>query len=343
MKKHMRFLSTDGITKIHAILWLSDTVKPKAVIQLVHGMVEHIDRYDDFARYLTGQGYVVVGHDHLGHGESVTDEEKYGYFAEGDPARVLLQDMHRLHVFIKQQYPNLPYFMLGHSMGSYLLRRYLSTQGDGLAGAVVVGTGHESDASLTAGLVMIRSKAKIHGWDYRDEKMTNMIFNSNYKKFDTTGADPENSWLTKRTDIVEAYYSDPRCGFMFTLNGYEALLSTILFCGQKRNIQAIPKDLPILITSGEDDPVGGMGKGVKKVYDAYVKAGIEDVSCKLYPGDRHEILNETDNAVVYADIKDWLDAHIPEAAPADPSLAYGETEVLVDPSYAYGETEVLRS
>ena len=344
MKKHMRFLSTDGATKIHAILWQHDTLKPKGIVQLIHGMVEYIDRYDDFARYLTEQGYVVVGHDHLGHGESVSDPEKFGFFAEGDPSRILLQDIHRLRIFMKTQYPNLPYFMLGHSMGSYLLRRYLSTQGEGLTGVILTGTGQEADAACTAGLVMIRSMAKIHGWDYRDEKLKSLLYNSNYKKFDTTGEDPEKSWLTKRTDIVEAYYQNPLCTFSFTLNGYEALLSTVLFCNQRRNIQAIPKELPILIASGEDDPVGALGKSVKKVYDMYVKAGIVDVECKLYPEDRHEILNETDNAIVYADIADWIDKHMPEAEPIDPTMAYGETEVLTAvPSIAYEETEVLKS
>ena len=343
MKKHMRFLSTDGITKIHAILWMSDTVKPRGIVQLIHGMVEYIDRYDDFARFLTEQGYIVVGHDHLGHGESVTDPEKLGFIAEGDPSRVLLQDIHRLRIFMKMQHPALPYFMLGHSMGSYLLRRYLSTQGEGLAGAILTGTGQEADAACTAGLVMLRSMAKIHGWDYRDEKLKSLLYNSNYKKFDTTGEDPEKSWLTKRTDIVEAYYKNPLCTFSFTLNGYEALLSTVLFCNQKRNIQAIPKDLPILIASGEDDPVGALGKSVKKVYEMYVKAGITDVECKLYPEDRHEILNETDNSVVYADIVNWINNHFPAAEPADPTLQYGETEVLTSVETSIDETEVLRS
>ena len=339
MKKHMRFLSTDGATKIHAILWTSETVKPKGIVQLIHGMVEFIDRYDDFAKFLTEQGYIVVGHDHLGHGESVTDPERLGYFAEGDPARVLLQDIHRLRIYVKNQFPNLPYFMLGHSMGSYLLRRYLSTQGEGLSGAIIMGTGQETDAAVTAGLVMIRSLAKLHGWEYRDEKLKSLLYNANYKKYDTTGADLENSWLTKRTDIVKAYYENPLNSFCFTLNGYEALLSTVLFCGQKRNIQAIPKDLPLFLVSGEDDPVGALGKAVKKVYEMYVKAGISDVECKLYPNDRHEILNETDNAVVYADIANWINSHLPEAEPTDPSLEIGETEVLTTAE----ETEVLQS
>ncbi len=310
MKKSFYFPSTDRITKIHSILWTDDEVRPKAVVQLIHGMVEYIDRYDDFARYLCKQGFIVVGNDHLGHGESVTDDEKHGYIAEGNPARVLLQDIHRLRTVIETKYPDLPYFMLGHSMGSYLLRRYLSSQGDGLAGAIVMGTGQESNAATSAGLLLVKSLAKKNGWDYRSEKVQSLTYNANYKKYDMTGSDPSNSWLTKDEAIVTKYYNDPYCTFMFTLNGYEALFSTVLFCNQGRNINAIPKDLPILIVSGEDDPVGGLGKGVKSVYAKYVKTGIQDVSCKLFEGDRHEILNETDRDIVYDYLKDWLNDHL---------------------------------
>ena len=314
MKKHFTFPSTDRITRIHGILWDDESRKPKAVIQLIHGMVEFIDRYDDFANYLVSQGFAVVGHDHLGHGQSVTDEEKLGYIAADNPGRVLVQDIHRLRLCMETKYEGLPYFMLGHSMGSYLLRRYLATQGDGLAGAIIMGTGQEPDAATTAGLVLIHSLAKTHGWEYRSVKVLNLTYNSNYKKYDLTGEDLSNSWLTKDEEIVKKYYENPLCTFLFTLNAFEALLSTVLFTNQKRNIAAIPTELPILLASGEEDPVGAMGKGVKKVYEKYVKAGITDVSCKLFENDRHEILNETDRADVYAYIKDWVEQHLADEA-----------------------------
>ena len=314
MKKHFTFPSTDRITRIHGILWDDESRKPKAVIQLIHGMVEFIDRYDDCANYLVSQGFAVVGHDNLGHGQSVTDEEKLGYIAADNPGRVLVQDIHRLRLCMETKYEGLPYFMLGHSMGSYLLRRYLATQGDGLAGAIIMGTGQEPDAATTAGLVLIHSLAKTHGWEYRSVKVLNLTYNSNYKKYDLTGEDLSNSWLTKDEEIVKKYYENPLCTFLFTLNAFEALLSTVLFTNQKRNIAAIPTELPILLVSGEEDPVGAMGKGVKKVYEKYVKAGITDVSCKLFENDRHEILNETDRADVYAYIKDWVEQHLADEA-----------------------------
>lgn len=312
MKKHFTFPSTDRKTRIHAILWDDETRKPKAVVQLIHGMVEYIDRYDDFANYLVARGFAVVGHDHLGHGQSVIDEEKLGYVAEGNPAQALIKDIHRLRLCMETKYAGLPYFMLGHSMGSYLLRRYISSQGEGLAGVILTGTGQEPDAATTAGLVLVKSMAKAHGWEYRSVKVLNLTYNSNYKKYDLTGEDFSNSWLTKDEEIVKKYYNDPLCTFLFTLNAFDALFSTVLFTNQKRNILAIPEDLPILLASGDQDPVGAMGKGVKKVYDKYVKAGIHDVSCKLFEGDRHEILNETDRDDVYEYLKDWLEEHLPK-------------------------------
>ena len=309
MKQYFTFASTDRRTRIHAVCWRNENVRTHAVVQLIHGMVEHIERYEEFAEYLADRGFIVVGHDHLGHGRSVVSEDEYGFFSEDQPALVLLQDIHRLRIAARSKFPGLPYFMLGHSMGSYLLRRYLSSQGDGLTGAVIVGTGWENEVALTGGLSIIRKEAAKYGWHYRSENVRKLTFGKYYKKFDPTGEDISRSWLSKNEENVRAYYEDPRCNFLFTLNGYFALLSTIKFDVRKKNIEAIPKDLPILIVSGDDDPVGQLGKGVKKTYNAFVKAGIRDVSCKLFENDRHEILNETDRQDVYAYLYDWLEKH----------------------------------
>ena len=312
MKRNISFLSADGITNIHGVEWVPDT-EPKAVIQLVHGMVEYIERYDTFARFLNEQGFLVVGHDHLGHGQSVRSIEDWGYMSEEGPARALIRDIHRLRTETEKRYPGLPYFILGHSMGSYLLRRYLTHKGAGLAGAIIVGTGSESDMVTRGGLMAIRATAKAKGWRYRSEKIRQMTYTAPYKLYDLNGIDNTNSWVCSDPDIMEAYNADPRCQFTFTLNGYEALLSTVLFVNQTKHIELIPKDLPIFIISGELDPVGNMGKGPKNVYQQYVKAGITDIECKLYEGDRHEILNEPDHEVVFGDINNWIDAHLKTA------------------------------
>ncbi len=309
MKKEYSFPSSDGITKIHVISWIPDEGAPKAVLQIVHGMIEYIDRYDEFANYMTTKGFIVIGHDHLGHGKSVRSDEDLGFIADNNPSDKLIHDINRLRNATVKKYPDLPYFILGHSMGSYLLRKYISQYGDGLAGAIVMGTGCESDIATLGGLALIKAKAKKFGWHYRDTKVRDLTYTAPYKKYNLDGTDISNSWLSKNEENVAAYYSNPLNTFTFTLNGYEALLTTVLYTNQKKNIDSIPKNLPILIVSGEDDPVGNLGAGVKKVYQKFVQAGIKDVVCHLFPNDRHEILNETDREDVYAYISDWLDEH----------------------------------
>ena len=312
MKTNLTFLSCDGETMIHGVQW-TPSGEPKAIVQLVHGMVEYIERYDGFARFLNENGILVVGHDHLGHGQSVTSIENWGYISEVAPARSLVRDIHKLRKLTQKKYPDLPYFILGHSMGSYLLRRYLSHKGEGLTGVIVVGTGSESDIVTRSGLMMVRSMAQAKGWHFRSQKIREMTYTAPYKRFDLKGEDNENSWVCSDPEIIAKYNKDPRCQFTFTLNGYEALLSTVLYVNQKENIERIPLELPMLLTSGEQDPVGNLGKGVKKVYQQYVKAGLTDIECKLYPEDRHEILTEPNKEEVYADMLDWINRHLIEA------------------------------
>lgn len=304
-KKNYSIPSCDGKTALHVICRIPDS-EPKAVIQIIHGMVEYIERYEDFAKFLTDQGYVVFGHDHLGHGQSVTSIENWGYVADSRPADALIRDIHRVRSAAQSLYPDLPYYMLGHSMGSYLLRRYLSLKAEGLKGAIIVGTGQENDVTTTAGLSMISAMAKAKGWHHRSLKIRDMTYTAPYKIYDLNGIDKSNSWICSDPEIMEKYYSDPRCTFTFTLKGYEALLATVRYVNQKRNINKIPKDLPILLVSGELDPVGNLGKGVKYVYNKYVEAGIKDIECHLFPDMRHEILNEPAHSEVYSFIQDWI-------------------------------------
>ena len=309
MKKNLTFLSCDTITDIHAVEWMPEG-EPKAVVQLIHGMVEYIERYDGFARFLNEHGIVVFGHDHLGHGQSVRSVEDWGFISETAPARSLVRDIHKLRKIAEKKYPDIPYIMLGHSMGSYLLRRYLTHKGAGLAGAIIIGTGQESDMVVRSGLMLVRATAKAKGWRHRSEKLQNLTYSSAYKQYDLTRTDLENSWVCSDPKVMKSYYSDPRCSFLFTTSGFEALLSTVLFDNQKRNIEMIPKELPIYIISGEGDPVGNLGKGVKEVYQKYVKTGITDIECKLYPDMRHEILNEPGKQEVYDDVLAWIDKHM---------------------------------
>jgi alpha-beta hydrolase superfamily lysophospholipase len=309
-RTNFTFLSNDGKTEVHAVKWTPEDGSVKAVLQIAHGMVEFIERYTTFAQFLTTKGYVVVGHDHIGHGQSVASQEDWGYFCEENPSDVLVEDMHKLRVLMQEEYPGIPYFMLGHSMGSFLLRKYLAFHDDNLRGAIIMGTGFIPEKLTNLALKITALVTKYKGSRYRSKLIQNLAFGLDYKGFDMTGAHPENNWLTKDVEIVKAYYNEPKCTYMFTANGYKGLFEAANFSCNPQNTAKISKKLPLFIVSGEQDPVGGRGKGVKKVYDMHKECGALDVTYKLYENDRHEILNETDKEIVFNDILAWMNVRI---------------------------------
>lgn len=305
-KEDFRFESADKKTQIHAVKWMPDTGEWAAILQITHGMQEHINRYQEFAEYLTDRGFLVVGHDHLGHGESVCDENAYGFFAEQSPSDTLISDMHTLRTIIQKENPDIPYFMLGHSMGSYMLRKYITLHHDHLRGVIIVGTGSMPDATMKFGMKLCRFLGKIRGWHYKSPLVKRMSYMGPYQQYDLTGKNIANNWLTKDIQLVEKFYADPVCGFDFTVNGYYGLMEAVYYDNQPENIAKIPRKLPLFIVSGAKDPVGDMGKGVKKAYKQYEDAGLSDITWKLYENDRHEILNEVDRKDVYEDIYAWM-------------------------------------
>lgn len=305
--ENFSYPSSDGKTQIHAVCWKPEQGEIRGILQINHGMIEYIERYEDFASYMNRQGYLVVGNDHVGHGHSVVSEKEFGFFGEVEhPSDILVEDMHTLRKMMQKEYQHLPYFMLAHSMGSYMLRKYLALHGENLSGAIIVGTGSEDDKLMKIGMIICTMMAKVRGWHYRSRFLQKLSYGKPYRKFDLYGKHPENSWLTKDMQIIAKYMENPFCTFRFTINGYFGLMEAVYFDNQIENIEKIPKKLPVFLVSGEDDPVGNLGKGVKKVYDQYEAAGIQDLTCKLYKNDRHEILNETDKDVVYKDIYDWI-------------------------------------
>ncbi len=304
------FLSNDGKTNIHAVKWAPDNGEYRAILQITHGMVEYIERYADFAEFLTTKGYLVVGHDHLGHGQSVAAQEDWGYFAEGTPSDIVVADMHKLRTLIQQENPALPYFMLGHSMGSFMLRKYLCFHNDNLRGAIIMGTGFIPGNITKLALSITGIFSKLFGAKHRSKFISGLAFGADYKEFDMDGSVPEKSWLTKDVEIVKQYYNTPACCFMFTVNGYQGLFEAVNYSCNPENAAKLPKKLPLFLVSGADDPVGGLSKGVMDAYHMYEEAGIEDLTYKLYENDRHEILNETDKQVVYEDILAWANVRI---------------------------------
>ena len=307
MRDEFYFPSKDGNTEIHTIEWKPEG-EVKAVLQICHGMVEYIRRYDEFARFLCDRGYYVVGNDHLGHGKSVQAKSEYGFFNEKYGNACVLGDMHTLCQRTARKYPGVPYFMLGHSMGSSLLRQYIQMYGNGLSGAVLMGvTSDQKKAALLFGKRLCRVMAAFRGWHYRSKMVDKMVVGPYYKKFKP--AHTRADWITSDREQLDAYVSDPLCSFMFTVNAYYNVFSGMIGMQRKESVYMIPKGLPILFMSGAEDPVGDFGKGVRKIYEKYRAAGIRDVTLRLYTGDRHEILNETDRDQVYADLLEWFEKH----------------------------------
>lgn len=304
MKKEFYFPSKDGNTEIHTVEWEPEG-EVKAVLQLCHGMVEYIERYGELAEYLCGHGFYVVGNDHLGHGKSVQSKAEYGFFHERYGNACIISDMHTLRQRVMKKYPDVPYFMLGHSMGSILLRQYIQMYGNGLSGAILLGVVQEEPRILLCILRrMCVAIAMLRGWHYRSKIIDKLVTGSFNKKFKParTRAD----WVTSDIEKLEKYVQDPLCSFVFTVNAYYHMLGGMQKMQKKENVFMIPKTLPILFAAGSEDPVGGFGKGVRKVYEKYKSVGIRDVTLQLYPGDRHELLNETDRAKVQKDLYQWM-------------------------------------
>ena len=308
MRDEFYFPSKDGNTEIHTIEWKPEG-EVRAVLQICHGMVEYIRRYDEFAQFLCGEGYYVVGNDHLGHGKSIQAKSEYGFFNEKYGNACVLGDMHTLRQRTEKKYPGVPYFMLGHSMGSSLLRQYIQMYGNGLSGAVLMGTvADHKKAALLFGKRLCRVMAAFRGWHYRSKMVDNLVLGAYNKKFKParTRAD----WITSDNENLDMYVADPLCSFMFTVNAYYNVFSGMIGIQRKESVYMIPKGLPVLFVSGADDPVGEFGKGVRKIYEKYRAAGIRDVTLRLYTGDRHEILNETDRDQVYKDLLGWFEKYI---------------------------------
>lgn len=303
-KEEFYFDSRDRKNKIHAVKWIPDVEKPVCIFQIVHGMAEHIERYDEFAGFLAEKGILVVGEDHLGHGRSVPEGGTYGYFCEEDAAGVLVRDVHRLKKIMQEQYPGILYLIMGHSMGSFITRNYLFNYGSGIDGAVIVGTGMQSKFTLMAARTVTAVQKMFCGSRHIGKFIDRASFGKFNDRFQPARTTVD--WLSRNEENVDRYLADPMCGFVFTLNGFAALFKLIHNCYDTGKLEKMPKQLPILLIAGAEDPVGNYGKSVEKVYHSYLEHGMRNVQMKLYEKDRHELLNETDREQVYGDIYRWI-------------------------------------
>ena len=292
-KEEFVFDSRDGQSKIHAVRWIPEG-KVIGILQIVHGMAEYIERYEEMAHFFAEKGILVTGEDHLGHGKSVDEKETYGYFCEQDPATVVVRDVHRLKKMTQEDYPGIPYILLGHSMGSFITRNYLFRYGTGIQGAIICGTGSQPGVVVKFSRALAAFQGLLLGEKHTAKLIDKLAF-GNYNK-----------------QVEKQRTSFELCGFTFTVNGFRTLFTLLDRLNKEENLKKMPETLPVLFIAGEKDPVGNYGEGVKKAFRDFQKAGLTTLSMKLYPEDRHELLNELDKEKVYEDIYSWILERIKE-------------------------------
>lgn len=298
------WLDSCGAGKIHCCKWTPEG-EPRAVFQIVHGIAEHIERYDDFARYLAKHGFLVVAEDHMGHGQSVNGDGIAGYFHGGWFCAV--EDTYHLLTETQKEYPDLPYILFGHSMGSFMARTILSRYPDsGITAAIISGTCWQPAFAMPAIVRVMEAVCKKVGETQPNEKLQNLVFGSYNARVEHPRTDLD--WVSRDAKIVDAHPMNH--GFRPTAGMLRDMMKGIHYIEQLQNLAAMRKELPVFFVSGGDDPVGNYGKGIHQTAAAFRKAGMQNVSVRIYPLCRHEILNEINREEIYEDILQWMEKQI---------------------------------
>ena len=300
--------SHDNASTIRALVWEPDDAarpdfSPRAVVQIVHGMSEHVERYAPFAEFLVGRGFVVCANDHVGHGKTA-GERDLGHMPLANGADVLVEDVHALRERVCERYPHARHVMFGHSMGSFVTRVYLTRHADGLSAAILCGTGQQPRIQTVAGRVITRLIAQIRGERHVSRFVDSLGAGAYGRAIRDARTDVD--WISSDPDVVDEYIADPLCGQPFTVGAYATLASLVADATDARLARRVPKDLPLLFVAGAEDPVGDCGRGVARAVDEYRNAGVRLVEMGIYPGARHEILNEPCHEAVWHDVEELL-------------------------------------
>lgn len=305
IRKEYTYPSATGVADIFARSWAPETGEIKAVLQIAHGMAEYGERYEELATYLCEAGYAVIINDHAGHGKSVKSKDDYGYF-NGDKNKAgigFVEDVHKLTLIAKEEFKK-PIILMGHSMGSFVARHYITKYASDVIGTIICGTSGPNPAA-GAGILVASLVEKLKGSKFKSEFINGLAFGAYNKRCEgRTSFD----WLSVNKENVDKYIADDLCGFLFTVSGYKNLFELLQFVSANEWYGAVPSSLPMYLIAGTEDPVGAYGKGVETVYNKLKETGHNDVKIKLYNGDRHEIHNEDDRFIVYADIAEWCDS-----------------------------------
>ncbi|NCB29133.1 MAG: alpha/beta hydrolase [Clostridia bacterium] len=303
------FRSTSGCSDITYYILRPEGVELRGIVQISHGVCDYFSRYTRFAKYLCGLGFIVCGNDHLGHGCSAAKSTDLGFFGPRDGWRYLVDDMEALHALMQTRYPELPYFTLGYSMGSFIARLHAAQHGTQLCGMIILGTAGPNPLSRTA-IRLANSVAHSRGTTYRSAFLSRLAYNNFNRKIkdSTTPFD----WISRDKQVVELFLSDEKCNFMLTAAGYRDLFSLLLHANTPKCYKSTPRALPLLLLSGDMDPVGAYGDGVRQVANLYRGAGMRDLDVIFYKGGRHDLLNEVNSPEVFGDISRWLERQLRE-------------------------------
>lgn len=287
--------------KLHAVKWTTDH-KPKGVVLIVHGLAEHSERYNHFAKFLNANNYHVVAYDHRGHGK--TDPDQLGVIDHDDKFNLMVKNLNDVYQYMTDSYPELPIILFGHSMGSFITQRFMQLHDAEPAALIYSGSNGKPPLMLQAGIMISAILKNLFGNHSKSKLLDKLSFGAYNKKFKPNRTDYD--WLSRDTDMVDLYVDDPLCGFICSNSFYYKLFKGI------QDIHAHPKfadhnpDIPVLLLSGDHDPVSNMGKGIKNLNKILKKSGVSDVTTHLYEGGRHEMLNEINRDEVFDNLLEWI-------------------------------------
>ena len=304
IKREFAFASADGKTILHVNMWIPKPV-PKGIVQIAHGVSEYADRYEDAAEVLTDAGYVVVCHDQLGHGRSISTAKDKMYFGNWE---YLVSDFESIAEVVRKEIADMPYFVMGFSMGSFVVREYLIKHSHEVTGAIIMGTGYQPKAITKIMRMIVNAEAKKIGENNTSEfieKLSDGVYNSNIEN-----PVSKRSWLLANDESLLEYMNDPNVGGAMSAGLFREMLYGMEVACDKKNVRMMDRTLPVLLMSGSEDPVGNMKKGVYAVEKMFKNAGMKDVEVLFYPESRHDILHELVREKVLHDWITWMDKQV---------------------------------
>ncbi len=300
------YKSSDNIHDIvYYVYTPEDGIAPIAVVQLAHGMCEYVERYEDLAEYLTSHGIIFCGADHLGHGSTALSNDEFGFFGKENGLDYVVSDIDLLRALMRKRYRMLPYILLGQSMGSFIARSYIVNYRDAIDGVILAGTSG-GDKNINFGIMISGLISKLRGEKYRSKLLYSMSIGNYNKKF--KNEKDSSAWLSSNMESRNKYKNDERCNFIFTAKGYNDMFRLLKYVTGPAWAANVPKNLPVFIISGSDDPVGNFGAGIADIESWLTEEELNELKVKLYPGYRHELLQETNCGEVYNDIYEWIES-----------------------------------